>query len=300
MKNLNQTRKASSCITAALSTLSLFICALTAPAAVVTDVSPGGLLGYSQLYELNIPNSFNFQTGGVPYTTDNTGTILYDSYSRVAYYFEVQRNASHPEGAGPREWVWASFDVWDQDAQFPSKIGVPNSGTGIVENGTVVNNMNVESNAPGITTGTGQTGLLEFWASNYNPNGGGQYGSSDTLWDWKDSGGDSSSGYGSMQIANITNSGSEHMLFGFNNFRGSGAMGIGTQSTGEPDWTFGPNASTYDVKNIEIWVGGRRIGRMVPEPSTTAHLLLGFAAMRFARWTLLGAAAKKAAEQLKR
>ena len=83
-------------------------------------------------------------------------------------------------------------------------VGVPKAGTGIVQNGTVVNNINVESSVgSGVTpiSGTGRTGIIEFWASNYDGNGGGLFGSNNSEFDWKDSGGTSGNGHGSFQVS---------------------------------------------------------------------------------------------------
>ncbi|MEX2217077.1 MAG: PEP-CTERM sorting domain-containing protein, partial [Phycisphaeraceae bacterium] len=223
---------------------------------------------------LNIPNTFNFNTGGVPYSVDNSGSIVPGSFTRVAYYFEVQ------VAGGPRQWVWASMDTFNPIA---SLLGVPNSGTGIVQNGTLVSDMNVETNHGSITAGTGFTGIVEFWASNYSQNGGGAFGSSNSFFDWKDTGGTSGTGHGSMQIFNITTPGSEETLFGFNGLNQSGRMGIASQNApgaGDTDWTFGPNASAFTIKNLEVWVGNNIT---VPEPATATLGLLALGGLMMRR-----------------
>lgn len=161
----------------------LAVTAGSAKADAPDDVSAEQMAGYIQLYGLDIPNSFNFNSAGVPYSMDNSSSIAPGSFLRVGYYFELQGDST----GNVRQWVWASMDPFNSD---PTMLGVPNSGTGIVENGTLVSNMNVETNHPLITPGTAiTTGNIEFWASNYGQSGGGALGSYDNQFDWKDSGG---------------------------------------------------------------------------------------------------------------
>ena len=196
------------------------------------NVANPGLFGAQLLYETtgftNFDNADN-------YTTDNSASIAAGSFDRVAYYLEL-------DGF----WVWVSMDAFNTDANL---VGVPADNSGIVENGTVVTNLTIESNHPNVASRTISRGIIEFWASNYGPSGGGQFGSSDGLFDWKDSGGTTAAGHGSFQVADIT-PGAEQMIF---SVTGSG-IGIGSQPTGNPDWTFGPNS--YSVRNLQVWVGG--------------------------------------------
>ena len=139
------------------------------------DLSLADREGMVRLYSLEIPNTFDFHTGGVPYNSDLTALVTNGSYDRVAYYVEMKTPA------GNREWVWASMDSHDPD---PTRLGVPTSSSGIIKQQTVTN-MNVRSNKAGITTGNGiATGNIEFWPSTYNGNGGGALGSNNTQFDW--------------------------------------------------------------------------------------------------------------------
>ncbi|HOD81452.1 MAG: hypothetical protein BWX88_03900 [Planctomycetes bacterium ADurb.Bin126] len=231
----------------------LTLAAAFAQAGAVADVSPAELGGYHLLYDLPIPKTFNFNVlsgpAGVTYTVDNTSQYPVGSYNRVAYYCELQSTTSGSQ----RQWVWVSMDTFDKRATM---VGVPNANTGIVQTGTVVNNLHVESNNANITPGNFPTGNIEFWASNYNANGGGALGSADNRYDWKDSGGTTSGGHGSMQVHNYA---LQQTLFGFNGLNQSGHMGIGNQNpvgTGDTDWTFNGNASSYSIRNLQVWVGG--------------------------------------------
>ncbi len=205
-------------------------------------VSPAELGGMQLLYAVN-DNQFDFNDA---YTVDNSASIAPGSFTRVAYFVELGN-----------EWVWTSMDTFNAD---PKLVGVPKAGSNIVENGTLVSNLNVESNSPNITPGTGLNGIIEFWASNYNANGGGQYGSNDSQYDWKDSGGSTGGGHGSFQVFELDSPTHGRTLFGIT---ANGGSGIGDQPTAQradsPDWTFGPGTGTYTIRNLEIWVGNSNL-----------------------------------------
>ncbi len=154
-------------------------------------VSANELSGMQLLYAVN-NDQFDFNDA---YTVDNSALIPAGSFPRVAYYVELGP-------VGDTSWVWVSMDTFNAN---PARLGVPKAGTGIVENGTLVSRLTVESNHPGITPGTGLEGIVEFWASNFTAAGGGGFGSNDGLYDWKDSGGTTAAGHGSFQVFAFTN-----------------------------------------------------------------------------------------------
>ena len=125
---------------------------LTSATAVVSAVE---LSGMQLLYAVN-DNQFDFNDA---YTVNNSGSIPAGSFTRVGYFVELGSN-----------WVYGEMDTFNTN---PTMLGVPKAGTNIVQNGTLVNNLNVESNHSGVTPGTGLNGIIEFWASNYGPDGGG-------------------------------------------------------------------------------------------------------------------------------
>lgn len=219
--------------------------------------------GWSVDYQYHIQNGQNF-SGGVPYDTNNSGSIVPGSYDRVAYVLEVQ------SGAGPDQYVFASFDP---QSAVASLLGVPNitSGEFYQQN---VNNLHVLASAGApVTTGvfTGPSGNLEFWPSDYGTtNTAAVPGASDAVYDTGDQpfGGN---GYGSMQIHNHNTGGANEVLIAFNQWNGGGGeLGIGNQvgGSGHPDWTFSGNAGSYTIKDLQVLVH-------VPEPASLT--LLGLA-----------------------
>jgi len=214
--------------------------------------------GYQLVYSLSIPTSASFSSSGVPYSVDNSASISAGSFDRIAYYLELQ------SGNGPLQWVYVSVDSFVDSAAL---IGVPTSASGEFYQ-MYLSDMDVFSDVPGIVTGTGlSTGNIEFWPSNYSQqNSGGVPNASSGSFDWGDGGANTSTGYGSMQIANY---GSSQMLFSFNNWNsGTPDLGIGNQPAGNPDWTFAHNAGDYTVKELDILV-------QMDTPEPAAGLLAG-------------------------
>ena len=219
--------------------------------------------GFQQLYQLNAPNTANYNNSAPAYSVDNSGSIADNSFSRVAYYLELQTSG------GSLDWVWVSFDT---PSTVASNLGVPGNAGSAQTFDLQVLNMNVFSNVTSITTGTGiTTGNIEFWSSNYHTG-------ANSVYDFDDTGFGGGNGYGSMQVHNY---GAGETLLAYNRWGNSGGeLGIGNRSTGHPDWTFAANASTYTVKNLEVWVGDATV---VPEPSSILLLALGLGGMVGAR-----------------
>jgi hypothetical protein len=196
---------------------------------------------YSLVYSLDIPDAANY-LNGIVYNVDHHAAMT--SFSRVAYYLELQ------PVAGPLNYIWVSMDAFTNDA---SRIGVPTVPSGEVYQQPVAK-MNVASSVASITTGENLAGgNIEFWPSNYTePNAAGVPNASDTTFDWGDT--VTPGTYGSMQVHNADAS---QVLFAFNNWGGSGGtacLGIGNNPTGQPDWTFAGNASSYVVKTLQVYV----------------------------------------------
>jgi sialate O-acetylesterase len=221
---------------------------------------------YTLVYTLPIPNMAGFDSSAVPYSVDHSASISPGSFTRIAYYLELQTPG------GPLQWVYASMNAFTNDA---TKIGVPTLASGEVYQQNVAN-MNVFSNVPGIVTGVGLGGgNLEFWPYNYFAvNSAGVPNASDSLFDWGDTD-DHVFNYGSMQIANHDAS---QMLLSYNQWGGAAPstpsdLGIGNGRP-QPDWTFAANAAGYTVKNMQILVLERQ-SAVVPEPSTLTLLCVG-------------------------
>ena len=193
---------------------------------------------YDLVYVLPIPSSADYNNLLPPYSVDNTAST--GSFDRVAYCVELDN-----------QWVWVSLDAF---TSVPAQLGVPVTSTGAVFQQTV-SNMNVESNVPGIVTGTGiTTGNIEFWHHCYvTGNEIGIPGASGSVYDFGDDNRHNASCYGSMQLHNY---GAGQTLFAYNRWDGGGTsdLGIGNSPTGHPDWTFRVNAGTYAVRNMYILV----------------------------------------------
>ncbi len=201
-------------------------------------------VGYTLAASIDLPSVANYQSVSPAYSVDNRAGI--GPFTRVAYYVELQG------ATGDLQYLWTSMDAFTNDV---NKIGVPAALSGaIFQQG--VTNLNVISNVPGVTTGNGFAGNIEFWPTNYSaPNGAGVPGASDTLYDLGDTRTPSGT-YGTMQVHNTT---AGQTLFAFNNWGGgattTGAdLGIGNNSGGNPDWTFANNAGNYTIKTIQVLV----------------------------------------------
>ena len=180
----------------------------------------------------------------ITYDVDNHAKIQ-KPFDRIAYFLELQ-------GAdGNTQYLYVSMDAFTNALD---KIGVPTvaSGAHFQQN---VANMNVYSNVKGIVTRTGLAGgNIEFWPNNYGPaNSANVPNASAQVWDFGDEPSGPADGYGSMQVHNHA---AKQTLFALNHWReGSHAdLGIGNQTTGNPDWTFAGNAGSFQAKRLRVFV----------------------------------------------
>lgn len=180
----------------------------------------------------------------VEYEVDHTGNVT-GPFDRIAYFLELQK-----EG-GEVQYVYVSMDSFTQDVK---KIGVPVLASKAMFQQRV-QNMNVVSNVPGITTGTGLAGgNIEFWPHNYGPpNSGGVPNASAAIWDFGDQPGAPEDGYGCMQVHNHD---AKQTIFAINNWKAgaSADIGIGNSEGDTRDWTFTRNAGSYSVKRLRVLV----------------------------------------------
>ncbi len=201
---------------------------------------------YRLAYQLNVPINPAYSGNPVAYATNNT-LQLCQPLKRVAYYMELQ-----PLN-GDLTYLWVSMEPFTGDIK---KIGVPVRTTGETFQKSL-NNMNVVCNDSSVATGTGLTGNIEFWPSNYaNVNANGVPGASDALFDFGDRA--DPGAYGSMQIHNT---GAGQTLLAFNNWGSSGGsmpdIGIGNcplPTNGGLDWTFSNNAWSYPLRTLYVLV----------------------------------------------
>lgn len=215
----------------------------TLPTEVANQV-PSEAQGYQLVYSLNIPAQGNMVTPA--YTVDNSAQI--GSFSRVAYYMQLQTGSNEPE------WVWVSMDAFTSDA---TRIGIPTAASGAVHQ-RILGNMSVRSNKSGIVTGDNiSTGNIEFWPFTYTAsNALSIQNASDSAFDFGDTRG-TSGAHGSMQIHNH---GASQTLFSITNWATADnttnkfGLGIGNQPSGNPDWTFANNSANYSSRLLYVLV----------------------------------------------
>ena len=207
------------------------------PAEVLANVPES--TNYELVYSLDVPANGNLSGGAgfAAYDVDTSNKL--DSFSRVAYYLELQQT-----GDLQPTFVWVSMDAFTADR---GEIGVPNLTSGAVWQ-ELVSNLNIVSNSGAITNGTGLSGNLEFWPMNYDAlNTLPVSGASPSAFDFGDN--QVPGNYGSMQVHNYV---AGETLFAINRWGVTGntgnalCLGIGTNTgAGEPDYTFANNGPQF-------------------------------------------------------
>ena len=183
---------------------------------------------YRKVYGFTFPASTGYANNPPVYDFDDHLNI--GSYSRIAYYIELQKEGEE------MQYMWVSMDKFTDD---PGRIAIPTrfALTGEQEIfQKFVFNMKVQSNVPGVVSGDKTRGNIEFWPYSYfgTPKLGidGATGSYDV-----DDSCNLSGGFACMQIHDTD---ALTPLFCFNNWggnTGSYDLGLGAHPTGNPDWT---------------------------------------------------------------
>ena len=193
-------------------------------------------------YDLKSGSGFGDKTQ-VKYITDNSAAVK-GRITRVTYLAELVGKD------GNRQFVCVSMDPFTTNA---GQLGVPVKSAN-AEFQTQVSNLNIATNVPGVSTGKVAEGNIEFWPNNY----GGRNlmkiaGADDKTYDFGDEKSSPQVGYGSMQIHNT---GAKQTIFAYNNFSagGNADLGIGSQPTGNPDWTFSKAAGKYAKATLYVFV----------------------------------------------
>ena len=223
---------------------------------------------YTTVFQLNIPDDGKYNSEEIYYSIDDSATIDF-SFDRVAYHLELQKPSEE------RVWVFVSFPALTMHAD---ELGIPTFDSGVVFK-QLLSDVQVESNHPNLTNmGSIDTGVIEFWGTNYAPNNANGVPNADgSLYDFGDTQSGSESGYGSMQIHDYE---SGETLFSYSAWGyGSGGsgddLGIGNNpdSEGNPDWTFSQNSGEYELKTLTVMVrqGATPIDLMVNLESPDSH-----------------------------
>ena len=200
--------------------------------------------GYTTVYTLDIPADCGYSDKPVPYTINNSKDLP-GTFDRIAYCLELKPNGK------PLQYVFVAMDAFTRN---PAQIGVPTVAAAKIWQQDV-RHLTVASNVPALPTGDQMgTGNLEFWPSNYGPsNERAVAGASTKVFDFGDSRGTLTKGYGSMQIhlpaKKIT-------LCAFNRWGAQGTceLGIGNAPGDNPDWTFTSNAKSYELRRLTVLV----------------------------------------------
>ncbi|MGB7345643.1 MAG: sialate O-acetylesterase [Pirellulaceae bacterium] len=179
----------------------------------------------------------------IRYDVDNSDSVK--PFSRIGYVLGL-RSSEYGD-----QIVAITMDAFTKDVK---KIGIPTITSG-ADFQQAVTAMEVKSNVAGIITGDQiKTGNIEFWPNNYGPGNDAKIdGASNTQFDFGDSKGPPTDGYGSMQIHNF---GAKQTIFAINHWGSGGTadIGIGNSSGEQRDWTFSGNAGIYSEKRMAVFV----------------------------------------------
>ena len=193
---------------------------------------------YHLVYELDAAG----QSGEAKYSVDNSANV--EAFDRVAYQLDLGK-----AGAVSRS-VFVSMSAFTDDV---TKIALPTVASGAHFQQAVAS-MNVYSNVPGVETGEGLNGNIEFWPNNYGPdNAAGVSGASASQYDFGDAPSGPVNGYGCLQVHNTA---AKQTVFSVNHWTAGNKadVGIGNSSGRTRDWTFTGNAGSYDVRRLRVFV----------------------------------------------
>ena len=219
------------------------VAALTAPSLSaevpeLTQLVPAAT-GYELIYKLN-----PMEYGGNGYQVDN-GESYSGTLKRIGYLLKLT------DKQGKMTWTFVSMDPFSQDL---NQVGVPNTGSGVVQ--MYVNNLEVFGNSPNIKNGKFEKGNIEFWSNNYSGGNAKKIPGATGSFDFGDTATQPVDGYGSMQVHNYLQ---KQTVFAFNKLKGGNQcdLGIGnnTAKGGQSDWTFSSSAKNY--KSAELYVVGK-------------------------------------------
>ena len=223
------------------------------------------IAGYETLYAIpNLPsrctvNDANWRAQNL-YALDRRGELLATTPRRVAFYMEL-----HKSGETEPQYIWTAMDAFTDFNGY----GMPVEGNALQ---LAVANLDVFSNVEGVVnTNACDTGCIEFWPSNYGTgNSANEWGGNGGKYDFNDSGFNTSTGHGSMQVHNW---GAGQTLWSIVNFNKGNPPGVGIgnqnpEKNNDPDWTFAANRDIYTQVKLYAFV----LPAGATEESALAHV----------------------------
>ena len=205
--------------------------------------------GFTPVLQLDLPERANYLNKTPPYSLDRTAEIG-SNFDRVGYCLEL----NGPDGP---QWVWTAMEPFSADA---ARIGLPTRPGDLVRQR--VGDLDVQSDVPSVTSGTGQTGYLEMWPNQYQESASTQVANASPITFDVDDNPTAPLGYGSFQVSQIGPTRPSNLaakqVFAVNTFTESDnsllSLGIGTNPGGQPDWTFANNANRYTQRKLTAYV----------------------------------------------
>ena len=196
---------------------------------------------------LDLPERIDAPEHAPAYAFDRADLVA-GGFDRIGYCLELTGPA------GP-QWVWAAMEPFTTDAR---RLGLPTRDGQIVRQR--VNDLDVASNVSGVTGGTGLRGYLEMWPNAYRPGGTHQIsGASPSQFDADDDV-QITGRHGSFQVhladAARPSTGSPQTVLAINGFSSADSplsLGIGSASTGHPDWTLAGNAGSFTKRRLTVY-----------------------------------------------
>jgi hypothetical protein len=222
--------------------------AAVAPAGVAAAGCDSAAAGFVPVLQLNLPTTANWLNKTPPYSLDRTAEIG-SKFDRVGYCLEL----NGPKGP---QWVWTAMAPFTNDAK---RLGLQTFAGQLFRQR--IGDLEVSSNVPGVTNGTGQTGYLEMWPNQYSGAASSQVANaSATTYDADDSP-TTVLGHGSFQIHQIgatrPSTVAAKPVLSINRFTDSATnilgLGIGANPSGAPDWTLTDNAASYTQRKLTVY-----------------------------------------------
>ncbi|TCC43093.1 sialate O-acetylesterase [Kribbella sindirgiensis] len=221
---------------------SLVVVPTPANAATACDAAAAG---FTPVLQLDLPERANYLNTTPPYSLDRTAEIG-SNFDRVGYCLELDG-----------QWVWTAMEPFSTDAR---RIGLPTRPGEIVRQR--VGDLDVRSNVPGVTEGTGQAGYLEMWPNQYAKTASAQVANASAASYDADDSPTTPLGYGSFQVSQVGPTRPSTVpakpVFAINTFTQSStsllSLGIGARPTADPDWTFAGNAAQYTQRRLTAYV----------------------------------------------